>query len=527
MMKDSSSDETQGRAAPRPRWKKGVVAAATIALIGGGATAAYLTGPISSALASPPDAAAKMAPDVLAAPLMAPGSFRNLAKEVTPAVVNIATTIKGAAAERMSDESGNSPFPDLPPGSPFEQFFKHFMVPGGPQSGGPRPEMHALGSGFIISADGYIVTNNHVVDGASDVSVTLPDQSKFDAKVIGTDPKTDLALLKVKADKPLPYVAWGNSDDAQTGDWVMAVGNPFGLGGTVTAGIVSARGRDLQEGPYDNFIQIDAPINKGNSGGPTFNMQGQVVGINSAIYSPNGGSVGIGFAIPANLAKPVIDQLREHGTVDRGWIGVQVQTVTPDIANGLGLDSAKGALVVTVSPDGPAAKAGLKSGDVILKVGAEDVSDMRVLPRIVAAKEKGSDVRFVIWRDGHEKALTVAIAPMPAEQKVAANDHGQSSAEPTLGMSLAPLDPSVRQQMNIPHDVTGVLVTGVRGDSPAANAGINPGDIIEKVGNTMVKTPEQVAGDVRTAKAEKRNSVLMMVNHGGQKRFVALLVDKV
>jgi serine protease Do len=522
MHTDSTRQTVDGHV--RPLWRKAATAAAITAVIGGTATAAYVAGQSAPALAAPAnDLSAKTAPagSLGGRDALAPMSFRTLAQQVTPAVVNIATTIKGGAPGGM-DEEGVSPFPDLPPGSPFEEFFKRFTPPG-PQSGQPnQPERHALGSGFIISPDGYIVTNNHVIDGASEVAVTLPDQRQLKAELVGVDPKTDLALLKVKTDATLPYVSWGDSDAAATGDWVMAVGNPFGLGGSVTAGIISARGRDLNAGPYDNFIQIDAPINRGNSGGPTFNMEGQVVGINSAIYSPNGGSVGIGFAIPSNLAKSVIEQLREHGKVDRGWIGVQIQSVTPDIAKGLGLDEPKGALVVVVSPDSPAAKAGLRSGDVILKVADEAINDMRELPRLVAAKPKGTEARFVVWRDGKEKTFAVTVAPMPAEQNVAAADDSPAATEPTLGMTLTAIEPPVRQRLGIPEDIKGVLVTGVRGDSPAASAGINPGDIIEKVGQSTVDTPEDVGATVKAARAEKRSSVLMMVNRGGQKRFVAL-----
>jgi len=507
MQTDSTDHAAEERITPHFFWRRTATAAAIAAVIGAAA---------SAAATSPTPAAANER--VTLAPL----TFRDLAREVTPAVVNIATTVRGVAA--TGEKSGASPFPGLPPGSPFEEFFKRFMPPGSDLTSPRRPERHALGSGFIISPDGYIVTNNHVVDGASEVSVTLPDQRKFQARMVGADPKTDLALLKVDADIPLPYVAWGDSDAAATGDWVMAVGNPFGLGGTVTAGIISARGRDLRAGPYDDFIQIDAPINRGNSGGPTFDMEGRVIGINSAIYSPSGGSVGIGFAIPSNLARPVIEQLRDHGKVERGWIGVQVQEVTPEIAQGLGLDSPRGALVVVVGADSPAAKAGLRSGDVILRVGAADIPDMRVLPRVVAAQPQGSEVRFVIWRDGRETATTLTIAPMPAEPRVATLDGDSPAAEPTLGMTLTALDPTVRQQLGISDEVRGVLVTGVRGDSPAESAGIRPGDIIEQIGQSAVGTPAEVAATLDAARAEKRSSILMMVNHGGQKRFVALSI---
>ena len=429
--------------------------------------------------------------------------------------------------ELMSGNGQEMPFQGFPEGSPFEQFFKHFFEgPNGQMPYQGKREGHALGSGFIVSPDGYVVTNNHVVDKAKDISVTLPDQRKFEAELIGVDPKTDLALLKIDADDPLPYVAFGNSDQAQPGDWVVAIGNPFGLGGSVTVGVVSARGRDLHSGPYDDFIQIDAPINKGNSGGPTFNLDGEVVGINTAIYSPNGGSVGIGFAIPANMAKQVVDQLRDHGKVDRGWIGVQIQMVTPEIADSLGMDEPQGALVVNVTPDSPASKAGLQSGDVILRVGSEKITDMQVLPRLVADLQSGTEVRFEILRNGDEKALALTIGKMPTENQVAsaADDGSSMSGAPTLGMSLSVLSPAAREQMGVPADVEGVLVTGVKGDSPAADAGIAPGDIVERVGSDKVATPEQVMSGVEKAKSSHKSSVLVMVNRGGNQRFVALPV---
>ncbi|HUB97232.1 MAG TPA: Do family serine endopeptidase, partial [Stellaceae bacterium] len=344
-------------------------------------------------------------------------SFSPLVKRVLPAVVNVSVTMKNDV--NSSDDSiqgddqgdqdqsgpGDQSGPNFP-ASPFDQFLRRFFQQG--PNGMPMPEQGqgvarmALGSGFIIDPQGYIVTNNHVVENADKVTVIFQDNSKHPAKIIGRDPKTDLALLKIDAPQPLPYVSWGDSDALKVGDWVLAVGNPFGLGGTVSSGIISARGRDIHAGPYDDFLQIDASINRGNSGGPTFNLQGQVVGINTAIYSPNGGSVGIGFAIPSDLAKPVIEQLEEHGKVARGWLGVQIQEVTPEIAKGLGLPKAEGALVADVTKDGPAEKVGIKQGDVIVGYDGHDIAKLRDLPLAVAETQVGQTASVKVWRNGQE-----------------------------------------------------------------------------------------------------------------------------
>ncbi|HKO06722.1 MAG TPA: Do family serine endopeptidase, partial [Alphaproteobacteria bacterium] len=326
----------------------------------------------------------------------APTSFAPLVKEVAPAVVNVSTTQKVSGGPMM-----DLPFQDLPEDSPFRQFFKHYFNGPGQGQGESHPMLqHSLGSGFVIDPSGYVVTNNHVVGSATEINVKLSDGTTYNAKLVGRDERTDLALLKITADHALPAVAWGDSDKAQVGDWVMAVGNPFGLGGTVTAGIVSARGRDLHEGPYDSFIQTDAAINRGNSGGPMFNMDGQVIGINSAIYSPNGGSVGIGFAIPSALAKPVVEQLKEHGSVERGWLGVQIQEVTPDVAESLGLKAPAGALVAKVTKDSPSEAAGLRQGDVITRFNGKDIKELRDLTRSVADTRPGTNAPITIWRDG-------------------------------------------------------------------------------------------------------------------------------
>jgi serine protease Do len=453
----------------------------------------------------------------------APASFADLAAKVTPAVVNIASKHKLAQA---GDDNGHVPFA-VPKGSPFEDFFKHFNERQRPNNGA---ESMALGSGFIIDPAGYVVTNDHVVDDATEVNVTLNTGTTYPAKVIGTDKKTDLALLKVESPTPLPAVSFGDSDAVRVGDWVMAVGNPFGLGGSVTAGIVSARGRDLNSSPFDDFLQIDASINQGNSGGPTFSMAGDVIGINTAIFSPNGGSVGIGFAIPSNLAKTIIATLREKGSIERGWLGVQIQGVTSDIASAVGLDKPAGAIVSDVMPDSPAAKAGLQRGDVILTFNGKAVDRLRDLPRLVAAAPIGGKAEVTLWRDRATQTVTVEVAKL-ADEQVAANDNQpEAPAAPaadsveTLGLTLASLTPDLRQQFGIAETINGVVVTSVADDGPAAKRGLQPGDVIEQVGSAPVATPQQVASLAKAARAENRDAVLLLVNRQGDELFVAVEV---
>jgi serine protease Do len=453
----------------------------------------------------------------------APASFADLAAKVTPAVVNIASKHKLAQA---GDDNGHTPFV-VPKGSPFEDFFKHFNERQRPDNGA---EAMALGSGFIVDPTGYVVTNNHVVDDATEVNVTLNTGTTYPAKVIGTDKKTDLALLKVESPTPLPAVSFGDSDAVRVGDWVMAVGNPFGLGGTVTSGIVSARGRDLNSSPFDDFLQIDASINQGNSGGPTFSMAGEVIGINTAIFSPNGGSVGIGFAIPSNLAKTIIATLREKGSIERGWLGVQIQGVTPDIASAVGLDKPAGAIVSDVMPDSPAAKAGLQRGDVILTFNGKAVDRLHDLPRLVAAAPIGGKAEVTLWRNRAQQTVTVEVAKL-AEDQVAANDNQpEAPAAPaadsveTLGLTLASLTPDLRQQFGIAETINGVVVTSVADDGPAAKRGLQPGDVIEQVGSAPVATPQQVASLAKAARAENRDAVLLLVNRQGDEIFVAVEV---
>jgi serine protease Do len=464
-----------------------------------------------------------------------PGSFADLAEKVAPAVVNISSTHKVDGPEGMGPEGmgpDGQPF-SFPPGSPFEEFLRPFLEQQrrGMGRDGEQHRPHpknavSLGSGFIIDPAGYVVTNNHVIEGASEITVTLNDDTELPAKLIGTDPKTDLALLKVETERKLPAVPWGDSDAARVGDWVMAVGNPFGLGGTVTAGIVSARGRDIQEGPFDDFIQIDAAINRGNSGGPTFDLNGNVVGINTAIYSPSGGSVGIGFAIPSNLAKDVVAQLKENGSVERGWLGVEIQQVTPDLAQGLGLDEPKGALVSNVDPESPAGQAGLKSGDVILGFDGNAVKELRDLPRLVAAAKPGDKAEVMVLRDGQEQTLNATIGQMQAEETVASADavqpEGGIEESALLGARLAPLNDMARAKFGLSKEVEGVVVADLSDDSPLADQGIQPGDVIVKVGDRLVTNPGEIKTAAEKVKDSSKPVLLMLINRDGRDRFIAV-----
>ncbi len=392
----------------------------------------------------------------------------------------------------------------------------------------------ALGSGFIIDPSGYVVTNNHVVENADKVTVIFQDDSRHPAKIVGRDAKTDLALLKIDAPKPLPYLTWGDSNAENVGDWVLAVGNPFGLGGSVSPGFISARGRDIHAGPYDDFLQIDASINRGNSGGPTFNLNGQVVGINTAIYSPNGGSVGIGFAIPSNLAKPVIDQIREHGKVDRGWLGVQIQQVTPDIAKSLGLPKDEGALVADVTAGSPAANAGFQQGDVILDFDGHEIDKVRDLPLIVAETPVGQTAQIKVWRKNAETTLATTIAAMPDNPQVASNEGGTNGnaggnavqSSRALGLRLAPLSKEWRQRLHLGANVKGVVVTDVADDSPLAELGLRQGDVIESVNQHAATGPKEVADQLLDAKnAKGSQQVLILLNRDGVNQYVALSLN--
>ena len=449
-------------------------------------------------------------------------SLSPLVQRVQAAVVNISAQLSTEAAAQSDQPAEGSD----QPGSPFDQFLHRFFENKGMLQ--PHREVMALGSGFIIDPSGYVVTNNHVVGNAEKISVILQDNSRHPGKVVGRDEKTDLALLKIDAGNNLPFVSWGDSEKAKVGDWIVAVGNPFGLGGSVTAGIISALGRNINEGPYDDFIQLDAPINRGNSGGPTFNLSGQVIGINTAIYSPSGGSVGIGFAVPSNTAKSVIEQIKEHGHVTRGWLGVAIQGITPTIAKSLGLDpdKATGALVASVTASSPAAKAGLKPGDVILSADGHPIKTVHDLPRLVANAPIGKNLDLQVLRNSKEMTLSANVAEMKEDQQkqVASSENG---AEPekagSLGLQLATLDPALRRQFRIPKEVDGAVVTDVAADSPAAALGIEPGDVIESVDQHSVKSAQQAADALQQAAG--KGNILLLLNRHGSSQFVGLSVS--
>ena len=450
---------------------------------------------------------------IAAAPVFAqraPDSFADLAAKASPAVVNIATT---------QTIHTRSAMPDLPPGSPFEEFFKDFLD----RRGGDQDEERqatSLGSGFIIDKSGIVVTNNHVIDDADEIVVKLSNGDEYKATLLGKDKLTDLAVLKIDAGKDLPYIEFGDSDAARVGDWVMAIGNPYGLGGTVTVGIVSARSRQIQMGPYDDFIQTDAAINRGNSGGPLITLSGKVVGINSAIFSPTGGSVGIGFSIPSNQAAPIVAQLEKGGKIRRGWLGVSLQPMTDDTAESLGLKKAEGALIASVVTGDPAEKGGIQAGDVILKFDGKDIEDETKLSRVVANTEIGKDVDVVVWRNGKEKHLSVNLIQRKDEDLIAQNDNSKSAPEDNAeqsvaGMELGALTQDARSQYSIPDDVEGVLVTKVERNSDASKKGIRPGMVIVQVGQEGDKkstlSPVNLVAKITDLKEKSQKFVLLRV----------------
>ncbi len=447
-----------------------------------------------------------------------PASFADVVDRVKGAVVSVKVKIEET---NVSYDGDAQPMPNFPKGGPFDRFFRQFGERGFGERGGqdhPRPHMGmAQGSGFFISADGYVVTNNHVVKHAKEVTVITADGKTVPARVVGTDPKTDLALLKVKEGSNYPYVSFA-SQAPRVGDWVIAVGNPFGLGGTVTAGIVSARSRDIGAGPYDDFLQIDAPVNHGNSGGPTFNAEGQVVGVNTAIFSPSGGSVGIGFAIASDVAKTVVQSLKDEGKVERGWLGVQIQPVTQDIADSLGLKETKGALIAKTDKDSPAAAAGLKDGDVVASVNGQSVADSHDLARKIAALGPKKEAELSIIRNGSPLIVKVTLGTMQdnRQAEAGASEEHSSDAMAKYGMTLAPaaeVDGAGK---------TGVVVADVDPDGAAAQKGIQTGDVILEVAGKPVSRPADVTAAIDAAKASGKKSVLMHVKTEDNSRFVAL-----
>ena len=457
-----------------------------------------------------------------------PESFADLAESVTSAVVNISAT--------QVVEDKKVEFPKAPPGAPFDEMFEEFLKRHRQQNGEGEGRSHkssSLGSGFVIDASGIIITNNHVIAEANNIEVIFTDGSKLKAEVIGKDAKVDVAVLRVKPAKPLAAVKFGNSDKSRVGDWVLAVGNPFGLGGTVTAGIVSATKRNIDSGPYDNYLQTDAAINKGNSGGPLFNMAGEVIGINTAILSPSGGSIGIGFATPANTVLPIIDQLEKFGETRRGWLGVRIQNVDDSIAESLNIGKARGALIAGIDPKGPAGPAGLKAGDVIVKFDGKDVPDARELPKIVAMTPVGKEVDVGVLRDGKEVIKKITLGRLEdGETKLAKAEKVEKPPAPApklriMGLELSQLDDAARAQFQIKESVkVGALISKVDPDSVAAERRLTPGDVIVEVNQQPVAVAEDVVKQTKALKADGRKTALLLVsNPQGQVRFVALGLD--
>ncbi len=488
--------------------------------------------------AMPPSPPAGQTPSIGAGP--GPGSVADMAEGLLDAVVNISTS-------QSVKNDGEGPLPQVPEGSPFQELFEDFYKNRNGQDGNHK--VNSLGSGFVIDPAGFIVTNNHVIENADDIEVIFPNGSKLKAKLIGTDTKTDLSVLKVEPKSPLKAVKFGDSRKMRIGDWVMAIGNPFGLGGSVTLGIISARGRNINAGPYDNFIQTDAAINKGNSGGPLFNMAGEVIGINTAIISPSGGSIGIGFSVPAELAENIVKQLTEFGETRRGWLGVRIQPLTDEVAQSIGLESAKGAVVSGIVAGGPVADGQIKVGDVIIRFDGKAVEDTRGLVRVVAESAIGEPLDVIIIRDGKEQTVKVVLGRLDDSAQAAsagADDPApgaeQDSATPPStgeppsdepqaanllqGLTLALLDDAARSEFKIAESVEGVLIRQVAAGSASADKGLKAGEVIVEVAQEFVKTPEELLAKVRTLKSEGRRSAHFLVANGtGDLRFVAVPLE--
>lgn len=468
-----------------------------------------------------------------------PSSFADLVDKSTPSVVNISTT-------QIVEDSVMNPFGNLfefsiPNGQGFEAlpdlFKKFYDLPnGGSNKNKKERKTSSLGSGFIISADGYVVTNHHVIDKADEIKIIFSDDTEYDAKIIGSDPKTDIAVLKIKTDnknKKFDFVKFGDSDKSRVGDWVIAIGNPFGLGGSVSAGIISARARDINSGPFDDFIQTDAAINRGNSGGPLFNVDGDVIGVNSAIYSPSGGNVGIGFSVPASLAKPVIDQLMKKGFIERGWLGVKIQTVSDEIAESLGMAKAIGALVVEVTEDSPADKGDIKAGDVILSFDDKPVETMRKLPRIVAETPAGKKVDVKVRRQGKIKQLNVKVALLEEDDQNENSDSEDGKKDESLdknskdisGLKIKDITSDIRKKYNFPDDLTGVVIVGVDSNSKISEKPIRAGDVISSINQIDIKGINQAHSIIENAKKAKKKSALLLIYRGSNASFITLPLD--
>ncbi len=457
-----------------------------------------------------------LTPDFAVVPKVA--GIADLIETVKPAVVSISVLGKTNRLQLSGQQFGS------PHNSPFNDFFQHYFGGSNVAPQRPKPEFKAVGSGFIISSQGFVVTNSHVVKNADVVTITTDDGKQYSAEIKAIDPKTDLALLEINGSNAFPYVEFGNSDRARIGDQILAIGNPFGLGNTATTGIISARGRDIQSGPFDDFIQFDAPINQGNSGGPLFDMNGKVVGINTAIFSPNGGNVGIGFAIPATQANTVVEQLRTNGKVDRGWLGVRIQPLSDELADSLSLSDSAGALVVEVTPGSPAKRAGLEVGDVISEFNRKAIKNPKDLTRIVASSAPDQEYSVLVWREGKEQHLSVVTGETPNSQLNA------SVPEPILnpnngklGLALAPLNPGTRQQFRVNNDIDhGAIIVDVASGSPAEITGLRAGDVIVRIGNQEVFTPQEAVDAVKSISRNNQKHIMVLVTRGNNTRFVAI-----
>jgi serine protease Do len=453
-----------------------------------------------------------------------PDSVADTAERVLDAVVNISTSQTVEAQKGVQ-------IPQLPPGSPFEEFFEEFFKKRGEEGGSRSRRVSSLGSGFVIDASGIIITNNHVIADADEIYANFNDGSKLKAELVGKDTKSDIAVLRVKPDKPIKAVVFGDSDKMRVGDWVMAIGNPFGLGGSVTVGVVSARNRDINAGPYDNFLQTDAAINRGNSGGPLFNMDGDVVGINTAIISPSGGSIGIGFAIPSKSVIPLVAQLREFGETRRGWIGVRIQQIDDAIAESLGIGKARGALIAGVNDNGPAAKGGIQTGDVIVKFDGREIKDMRDLPKVVADTQVGKTVEVVYLRKGKEQSARLTLGrledsekPQPAALTKQTPQEQKALTKNMLGLGLSNITDDLKKRYKIKDGAKGIVVVSVERNSAAAERGIQAGDLIVEVQNEAVTKPEELQTRLDALKKSGKKTALVLITRGEEQRFVPLTI---